>query len=69
VDADAKKRHRRHSSNAMDSATLIPDHQRVLDDLKELYCCRPTKEIIDRLFRQDVEFEVRDVCWNIFTEA
>ncbi|KAH6918942.1 hypothetical protein BKA70DRAFT_1248725 [Coprinopsis sp. MPI-PUGE-AT-0042] len=38
-------------------ATLIPDHQRVLDDLRELYCCRPTKEIIDRLFRKDVEFE------------
>lgn len=59
VDADVKKRHRRHSSAAMDLAKLIPDHQRVLDDLRELYCCRPTKQIIDRLFRQDVEFEVR----------
>jgi hypothetical protein len=31
---------------------------RVMADLKELYCCRPTKQIFERTWRPDAVFEV-----------
>lgn len=33
------------------------DHQAILDDLEELYCCRPTTEIFRRSWHSDAEFE------------
>lgn len=31
---------------------------RIMADLKELYCCRPSKEIFERTWRRDAVFEV-----------
>jgi len=31
---------------------------RIMADLKELYCCRPSKEIFERTWRPDAIFEV-----------
>jgi len=31
---------------------------RIMADLKELYCCRPSKEIFERTWRPDAVFEV-----------
>jgi hypothetical protein len=31
---------------------------RIIADLKELYCCRPSKEIFERTWRSDAVFEV-----------
>ncbi|KAM6500741.1 hypothetical protein JOM56_003755 [Amanita muscaria] len=33
-------------------------HQRILDDLHELYCCRPSYEILDRSWSHDAVFEL-----------
>jgi hypothetical protein len=53
---------RRHSSGVRTSHIQIKgDHQRVLDDMNELYCCRPTREIFERRWRPDASFEVRRV--------
>ncbi|ETW85544.1 hypothetical protein HETIRDRAFT_246944, partial [Heterobasidion irregulare TC 32-1] len=45
---------KRHSSAADEGA----DHRAVVDDLKELYECRPTTEILERRWRRDASFEV-----------
>ncbi|KAG6335869.1 hypothetical protein ID866_3206 [Astraeus odoratus] len=37
--------------------------QRIMEDLKELYCCRPSLEIFQRTWRQDAIFEV---CTDLF---
>ena len=59
VDPDSIKRRRgsreKHSSH---HENVEREHQRVLDDLHELYCCRPTSEIFDRTWRRDAVFEV-----------
>ena len=33
----------------------------IMADLKELYCCRPSKEIFERTWRPDAVFEVSSV--------
>jgi hypothetical protein len=50
---------RRHSSHErrMSHGEVKADHERVLEDLKELYCLRPTWEIFDRTWRKDAVFE------------
>lgn len=52
---------RRYSSHErrMSHGDVKADHKRVMEDLKELYCCRPTREIFDRTWSQDAVFEVR----------
>ncbi|KAG5639594.1 hypothetical protein H0H81_010796 [Sphagnurus paluster] len=51
---------RRSSHDAGDVHTqLKPSHQRVLEDLRELYECRPTLEIFERSWNKNAEFEVR----------
>ncbi|EAU88187.2 hypothetical protein CC1G_03859 [Coprinopsis cinerea okayama7 len=57
VDGSTGKRRRRSSARPTDVKNLKPDHQRVLDDLKELYCGRPSVEIFERSFRKDAVFE------------
>lgn len=57
VDGGSSMKHRRSSSHH--HTELSHDHRRVLDDLTELYCCRPTMEIFERSWNQDAEFEVR----------
>ncbi|KDR73464.1 hypothetical protein GALMADRAFT_72147 [Galerina marginata CBS 339.88] len=56
VDSDAVLKHRR-SSGTRSHTALKHDHQRILDDLTELYCCRPTLEIFERSWSKDAEFE------------
>lgn len=55
--------HRRRSSTANEAHTdLKDDHARVMQDLIELYCCRPTVEIFERSWRKDATFEVNETC-------
>ncbi|KAJ7285620.1 hypothetical protein C8J57DRAFT_1285365 [Mycena rebaudengoi] len=51
--------HRRHSSHdRQETHTDVKgDHQRVLDDIRELYECRPTLEIFQRSWHKDAVFE------------
>jgi hypothetical protein len=51
-------KHRRSSSHQY-HPELNHDHQRVLNDLTELYCCRPTLEILERSWNKEAELEVR----------
>jgi hypothetical protein len=50
---------RRHSSHEYrHSHTQVKsDHQGIMRDLKELYCCRPTREILNRAWRKDATYE------------
>ncbi|KAF5331061.1 hypothetical protein D9619_005939 [Psilocybe cf. subviscida] len=48
---------RRRSSNKRSHTELKSDHKRVLDDLTELFCARPTLEILERSWTKDAEFE------------
>lgn len=48
---------RRRRSSSYHHTELNHDHHRVLDDLTELYCCRPTLEIFERSWNKDAEFE------------
>jgi hypothetical protein len=59
VDPDSLKRRRDSGERRLSqSGDVQGHHQRVLDDLKELYCCRPTPEIFDRTWNPDAVFEV-----------
>ena len=57
-------RHRRISSGDQPARAIqsLEDvhasRQRIMNDLKELYCCRPTLEIFERTWRRDSVFEV-----------
>jgi hypothetical protein len=44
------------SSSSIQGDEIIRD--RIMADLKELYCCRPSKEIFERTWRPDAIFEV-----------
>jgi len=57
VDGGSAMRHRR-SSSQQHHTELNHEHLRVLDDLTELYCCRPTLEIFERSWSNDAELEV-----------
>ncbi|KAG6853207.1 hypothetical protein C0991_006156 [Blastosporella zonata] len=51
-------KHRRSSHDYGENHTqLKPSHQRILDDLQELYGCRPTQEIFERTWHPDAVFE------------
>lgn len=58
IDGSSDMRHRRSSSHH-NPTELNHAHQRVLDDLTELYCSRPTLEIFERSWNRDAEYEVR----------
>ncbi|KAF5386818.1 hypothetical protein D9615_001812 [Tricholomella constricta] len=58
LDHETSLKHRRGSHDTGDIHTqLKPGHKRVLEDLKELYGCRPTLEIFERSWNKDAEFE------------
>lgn len=57
VDPDSTLKHRR-SNSQRHHTELKHDHRRVLEDLSELYCCRPTVEIFERSWHKDAVFEV-----------
>lgn len=52
------KSRRRRSSVQYGPEDINSDHRQIMDDLKELYCCRPTREIFERSWRKDAIFEV-----------
>lgn len=53
------KRHSTSGPRQSESHTqLHSDHQRVLDDLKEMFCARTTLDILDRTWSKDAVFEV-----------
>ncbi|KAF8921490.1 hypothetical protein CPB85DRAFT_1271079 [Mucidula mucida] len=61
VDAESPKHphtsmDRRRSSQEM-AINLKADHHRVMADLQELYCCRPTPEIFERSWNKEAVFE------------
>lgn len=53
-----KHRHSSHDS-PHPHTELQADHQRVLDDIRALFECRPTPQIFERLWHKDGVFEVR----------
>ncbi|EDR10915.1 uncharacterized protein LACBIDRAFT_315907 [Laccaria bicolor S238N-H82] len=57
VDSDTQLKHHRTNSCHQSPAELNIDHRHVLDDLKELFCCRPTREIFDRSWNRDAVYE------------
>jgi hypothetical protein len=57
VDSEMLLRPRRNSSFKQHTE-IEHYHQRILEDLTELYCCRPTQEIFERSWHRDAEFEV-----------
>ena len=52
---------RRRNSSFKQHAEIKHYHQRILEDLTELYCCRPTREIFERSWHRDAEFEVHSL--------
>lgn len=58
------RRIRRGSSGIRSSYVEVKGaHKKVIEDLNELYCCRPTREIFQRTWRPDAMFEVSSHCW------
>ncbi|KAF8841183.1 hypothetical protein BDN67DRAFT_967525 [Paxillus ammoniavirescens] len=53
------KRGRTSSGEATRSSHESPEasRERIMNDLKELYCCRPTRSIFERTWRPDAVFE------------
>jgi len=57
IERDTQKIRRNSSGKRTSHLQIKGDHQQVLDDLTELYCCRPTTEILERRWRPDARFE------------
>lgn len=57
LDQDTVLKHRRSTSNRHHTQ-LTHNHERVLNDLTELYCCRATMEIFQRSWHPNAVFEV-----------
>ena len=62
VDSEMLLKHRRNSSFKRHTE-IEHYHQRILDDLTELYCCRPSLEIFERSWHTDAEFEVHSLSY------
>jgi hypothetical protein len=58
LDHETHKRRRSSHGTGDRHTELKPSHQRVLDDLNELFGCRPTLEIFERSWSKDAVFEV-----------
>ena len=61
IERDTRKVRRNSSGIRTSHLQIKADHQQVVDDLTELYCCRPTRELLDRRWRPDAQFEVRRI--------
>ena len=59
IDHDTSKARRNSHGKPSNHLEVEADHKKVIDDLQELYCCRPTLEIFERRWRPDAIFEVR----------
>jgi DNA-directed RNA polymerase subunit N (RpoN/RPB10) len=64
VDSEMFLKHRRNNSFKR-HMEIKHYHQRILDDLTELYCCRPTREIFERSWHRDAEFEVHSLSYPV----
>ena len=60
VDPETLLKHRRNSSFKQHK-DIEHYHQHILEELTELYCCRPTREIFERSWHRDAEFEVHRI--------
>jgi len=69
VDSDTQLKHHRTNSCHLSPEELNNDHRQVLDDLKELFCCRPTREIFDRSWNRDAVYEVRSLSFEKYLLA
>jgi len=56
-DANSVRKRSSERRQLSSGAELADKRKQVLDDLKELFCCRPTTEIFDRSWRKDAVFE------------
>lgn len=64
VDPESLMKHRPSSGGDLDRRTsdhteVNADHHRIMEDLKELYCLKPSVEIFRRSWHKDAVFEVR----------
>ncbi|KAF7978134.1 hypothetical protein HWV62_1573 [Athelia sp. TMB] len=57
VKIDTRKIRRTSAGVPSNHLEIKGDHRRVIEDLQELYCCRPTPEILARRWRPDAQFE------------
>ncbi|KAG6920009.1 hypothetical protein DXG01_013358 [Tephrocybe rancida] len=58
LESESPSKHRRSSHDYGENHTqLKPSHKRILEDLKELYGCRPTQDIFERSWHPDAVFE------------
>jgi len=57
IERDTRKVRRNSSGIRTSHLQIKGDHEQVLDDMKELYSCRPTREILERRWRPDARFE------------
>lgn len=65
IDHDASKARRNSHGKPSNHLEVKADHKKVIEDLQELYSCRPTVEIFERRWRPDAIFEVRDYSFSI----
>ncbi|KAF5358257.1 hypothetical protein D9756_001864 [Leucocoprinus leucothites] len=68
VDSGSGLQRRRGSTVDEQHTELKEEHLRVLKDLTELYCCRPTAEIFERTWRRDASFEDPVMTCNGYDE-
>jgi len=57
MDSDAILKQRRSSQDHYNHTEIKHDHQRIMHDLQELYCCRPTLDIFERSWSKNAVFE------------
>lgn len=57
-----KHRHSSHSRHPSTHVEVKADHHRLMADLKELYCLRPSVELLERGWRKDAIFEASFRC-------
>lgn len=58
VKIDTRKIRHNSAGTPSNHLEIKGDHLKVIEDLQELYCCRPTTEIFSRRWRPDAQFEV-----------
>ncbi|KZP20886.1 hypothetical protein FIBSPDRAFT_1044669 [Athelia psychrophila] len=57
VKIDTRKIRHNSAGTPSNHLEIKGDHLKVIEDLQELYCCRPTTDIFSRRWRPDAQFE------------
>jgi len=57
IERDSGKARRNSAGIRTSHIQIRGDHQQVVDDLNELYCCRPTRENLERRWRPEARLE------------